>query len=271
MRNKRLNLIHVSDPHFDYLPNFNYGQFVTRLKAKDFSALIVTGDICDGPYASKHLARLANDVKKDIYFVLGNHDYYNTTSEFSQSISASADKDNKLLHYLTESAEPTILRDTSIGGLALVGHDGFYDGLSGKGARSTAQLVDFRSNYDFAGKNKFNVMYDLASNATRQIEDKIVAAAERVKTILVATHVPPFPEAALFNGKPSGEDFLPFYSCSIMGSMLKHFAEAHPDHMIFVLCGHTHSHTSMNISDNLTVFVGGAHIGETSVIREMSL
>jgi predicted MPP superfamily phosphohydrolase len=71
-------LLHLSDLHFDSLPEFpdRLAQEVSEL---EYDICVLTGDyrfLTHGPHESamKGLARLCRDVNKEIYAVLGNHD-----------------------------------------------------------------------------------------------------------------------------------------------------------------------------------------------------
>lgn len=261
--NKRLKLLHVTDLHLDYSTKFEYDSFLSKVKARDFDCMVVSGDTCDGAYTDRHIAKLHKDIgKKPIYFVLGNHDYYNTSVEYAQTKAAGVTVGT----YLTMSKPIQLHKD-----VVIVGDDGFYDGVHGEGARTTVQLLDFKRISDFYGKNKFDVMFDITQKSSKRLRPKLELAAEMAKTILVATHVPPFPEASRYNGKQAGADFLPFYSSKTMGDMFAEFAAEHPDNDIFVLCGHTHHPAVVTIKPNLVVFVGQAHIGGQLYYREMMI
>lgn len=259
---KKLKILHVTDPHFDYAPKFEYESFLSKVMARDFDLMVISGDICDGAYADKWISKLITAIKRPVFFVLGNHDYYNTASDYAQ---AKAHKVAKGAHFLTKMGPIKLNPQTCI-----VGDDGFYDGVAGEGARTKVQLIDFRKTFDFAGRNNFDVMLELARASVARLEPKLQEAAELdCKTILVATHVPPFIEASRHRGKISGAEFLPLFSSVVMGDMLKKFAASHKDIDIFVLCGHTHCPCVVTISENLVVFVGEAHIGGQIYFREM--
>ncbi len=262
---KKLKLLHVTDPHFDYAPKFEYDSFISKVRARDFDIMVISGDICDGAYADKHLSKLLRDIKKPIFFVLGNHDYYNTSCEFSQ---AKATQIAKGIHYLSTMPSPIKLNPN----VAIVGDDGFYDGLHGEGARTKVQLIDFRKTFDFAGRNKFDVMAELAQASAARLRGKLEEAVDLdVKTILVATHVPPFVESSRHRGKISSDEFLPLFSSKTMGDLMLEVANKHKDIDFFVLCGHTHCPCVVTVEDNLIVCVGEAHIGGQIYFREMMI
>jgi len=259
---KKLKILHVTDPHFDYAPKFEYESFLSKVMARDFDLMVISGDICDGADADKWINKLVTATKRPVFFVLGNHDYYNTSSDYAQ---VKAHNIAKGAHFLTKMWPLKLNPSTCI-----VGDDGFYDGLAGEGAKTKVQLIDFRKTFDFAGRNKFGVMLELARASVDRLEPKLYEAVDLdCKTILVVTHVPPFIETSRHRGKISGDEFLPFFCSTVMGDMLKKFADSHKENDIFVLCGHTHCACVANITENLVVFAGEAKIGGPITFREM--
>lgn len=72
------------------------------------------------------------------------------------------------------------------------------------------------------------------------------------------THVPPFKEACLYEGKISSDDFLPFFSSKATGDVLTEVAKANADIEFLVFCGHTHAKAILSPLLNLTIQVGAA-------------
>ena len=73
--------------------------------------------------------------------------------------------------------------------------------------------------------------------------------------------MPPFREASWHAGAISAPDWLPFFSCQVVGEVLKATMQAHPDKELTVLCGHTHGSGRADVLPNLTVITGGAVYG----------
>ena len=76
--------------------------------------------------------------------------------------------------------------------------------------------------------------------------------------IVVLTHVPPFFEAAWYDGQYCDNDWLPFFSCKAAGDVLKDAMLRYAHKRMTVLCGHTHGGGTSQISPNLTSFTGPA-------------
>ncbi|HEX4044706.1 MAG TPA: hypothetical protein VHZ76_03460 [Gammaproteobacteria bacterium] len=95
------------------------------------------------------------------------------------------------------------------------------------------------------------------ADAVKLENDLEKAVSQNPKKIIVLTHVPPFKEACLHEGKVSGDDWLPYFSSKVMGDVLTTIAQHNPQIEFLVLCGHTHS-TANVYYGNLVVAVGKA-------------
>ncbi len=98
----------------------------------------------------------------------------------------------------------------------------------------------------------------LGDEAAAYLKGVLATAAARYPHVIVATHVPPFREAAWYLGRPSTDDYLPFFSCKAVGDVLLDAARSHPKCEILVLCGHTHSGGAVQVAENLRVVTGAA-------------
>lgn len=85
------------------------------------------------------------------------------------------------------------------------------------------------------------------------------------KKIIIVTHVLPFKEACLYEGKISGDDFLPFFSSKTTGNVLLQAAKNHPDINFFIFCSHTHNKAFYQLYDNLIVKVGQAEYNNPEI------
>ena len=85
------------------------------------------------------------------------------------------------------------------------------------------------------------------------------------------THVPPFREAAWYKGKVSGDDFLPYFACKLVGDVLRKVMESKPQSRLLVLCGHTHGGGELQVLDNLHVLTGEARYQNPVVQRVLEV
>ena len=96
-------------------------------------------------------------------------------------------------------------------------------------------------------------------------------AASRYEHVVAVTHVPPYKEAAWYQGKTSSDDFLPYFACKAVGDVLTKVMKEHPQSRLTVLCGHTHGGGEIQVLDNLRVLTGEARYGQPAIQRILEI
>ena len=141
----------------------------------------------------------------------------------------------------------------------LVGHDGWGDGRYGNYAQSDVALNDFRLIRELRGLSrharlaKMMALGDEAAEHFGRVLPKALAVATHV---VVLTHVSPFVESCIHEGKPSDAGWLPFFACKAVGDVLLDAMRRRPDRRMTVLWGHTHGRGICQILPNLEVHTG---------------
>jgi hypothetical protein len=107
----------------------------------------------------------------------------------------------------------------------------------------------------------------LGDEAAAYLKSVLAPAAEKYPKVIVATHIPPFREAAWYQGRPSADDFLPYFACKAVGDVLVEAAVSNPQCQILVLCGHTHGGGEIQPAENLRVITGEAEYEMPSIQR----
>ena len=79
--------------------------------------------------------------------------------------------------------------------------------------------------------------------------------------VYLLTHVPPFVEASFHLDGLSDESGLPFFSCKVIGQVIKEIMGKNLEKQLTVLCGHTHTGGEVSILPNLLVKVADAEYG----------
>ena len=162
----------------------------------------------------------------------------------------------------------------------IIGHDGWADGRLGDFQGTDVILNDHLLIEEMAQwyKNGFldrvglgNTLISLANEVAQHLEQVLSEAVTKYTNIIAVTHVPPFREAAWYQGKISGDDFLPYFACKIVGDVLKKVMQSNPKSSLLVLCGHTHSGGEVRILPNLQVLTGEAEYGEPVVERVLEV
>ena len=105
---------------------------------------------------------------------------------------------------------------------------------------------------------RLSVIQELANEGVEHFRRVLPLVAKKHNKIIVLIHVPPFREATWHEGQISGDDWLPFFSCKVVGDVLKSFMEQHSMIEMTVLCGHTHSFGQCEVLPNLKVVTGRA-------------
>jgi predicted phosphodiesterase len=256
----------ITDPHLDNIPVRNIEAYFLRQKQNGASGFILTGDIGEIQNFDTIIKHIHEITKTDIWFVLGNHDVWGGSFAEAQRRAESLTKQSSGSCIYLSSHQPTVL----IGNSILIGHDGFYDGRAGTDLTQTnASLNDV----DYIEDMKFPTRFQLAEFLSRKgmesadiIEERLALIAKRkphISNWVLATHVPPFAEAARFNGRKTELSLAPFFVNVQLGNRLAYLmSEKYPEKNLTVLCGHTHHEFECKFGSNLTVKVGPAMYGE---------
>jgi Icc protein len=265
-----MRLAWATDIHLDHAGESARRKFCQAVK-EQADALVVTGDIAESPTLGSALTALATLTERPVYFVLGNHDFYRGSITGTRRQIGHVVSDTEGLVYLSQAGVIELTPNT-----ALVGHDGWADGRLGDLDRSEEILNDFllidelRCWLDHHTLDKpalRQVLEALGDEAAGYLKSVVTSAAKQYPHVIVATHVPPFREATWHQGRPSADDYLPFFSCKAVGDVLLEAAEAHPKCQILVLCGHSHGGGEVQISANLRVVTGPAEYGHPEIQR----
>lgn len=271
MRGVMPRLAWISDVHLNFLDDAGRREFYTALAAAAPDAVLLGGDTAESPGLCQHLWEMAETLRRPIYFVLGNHDFYRGSIAETRRLVAQLADESPLLTYLSRSGVVEIGPET-----ALVGHDGWADGREGDFDHSDVILNDYLLIEELA---KFHAAHDLDRPALgRQLAALGDQAAEHFAAVLpqalktrrrvvALTHVPPFRQACWHQGRISHDDYLPHFSCRAVGEVLREAMQSHPKNELLVLCGHTHGEGEARILDNLHVLTAGADYGRPAIER----
>jgi len=273
----------ATDLHLDTLgwatrdkrePKVKIKAFCDKLRYAEASTdgLLITGDIADGHPTDDWFAILKTAYRKPIYFVLGNHDYYNGGIDITTSRVRRYSKTLGGLHWLNDTDGVELSGSTM-----LIGHDGWYCGTEGDGIESklckvahSVPLADMTptgiSELYMAAMYGMPRLFDLMAAFAKVSSDVIgsrarTAAAQGFQRVLIATHVPPFWEASFYKKKKGPAHTAPFYVNKILGDGLLAVAAEHPDVEFVVYCGHAHDAREYEAAPNLTVKTGKARCG----------
>lgn len=267
----------LTDIHLDFVDRDKLSKLLDDIKAVKADAVLISGDIAVAPTLEQLLKGLELQLQLPIYFVLGNHDYYEGSIAKVRSMVDDLCKQSSNLHFLTTSSVIPLSESSCI-----LGHDGWADGRLGDFSTSDVIMNDYLLITEFiragfysrspnAKFKRLTQMQALADEAVVHIEKCVREAAGKFQNIVVLTHFPPYREACLYKGLFSNDLFLPHFANKILGDKLKELATEFSGVKFQVLCGHTHGAAELRVLPNLKVCTGGADYGKPVVQQVLDL
>ncbi|HSA30508.1 MAG TPA: metallophosphoesterase [Candidatus Omnitrophota bacterium] len=264
-----MNAAWLTDIHLNFLKHDQLEEFLLLVSEETVDCFFVSGDIGEADKIIDYLKHAESVLKRPIYFVLGNHDYYEGSIKGTRSMVADLVKNSENLIWLNAVDSVSLSTHT-----VLIGHDSWADGRFGDFYRSSVELNDFYLIDELKTRDRtlrLSAIQELANEAAEHFRRVLPLAVKKHNRIIVLTHVPPFKEATWHEGQISGDDWLPFFSCKVVGNVLKNFMEKHPMIEMTVLCGHTHSFGQCEVLPNLKVVTGRAEYGVPQIQRILDI
>ena len=253
----------LTDIHLNFLKHNQVDDFFRVLSKESVDCFFMSGDMGEADSIVDYLKQAESILERPIYFVLGNHDFYNGSIKKVRSIVSDLAEASDKLVWLNRVEYVSLTEET-----ALAGHDSWADGRLGDYFGSTVELNDFYLIDELRLTNRterIKAMKELSDEAAEHFMKVLPQALRKHRRIVLLTHVPPFKEACWHQGKTSGDDWLPFFSCRVVGDVLRDVMEQHPSCEMTVYCGHTHSSGQCQILPNLEIFTGKAKYGSPKV------
>lgn len=246
----------ITDIHLNFVDSDGIERFCNKILSTDADAVLLSGDIGEAPTLGSYLDLLQERLRRPIYFVLGNHDFYQGAIVDVRNQAVAITQQSPWLRWL-----PAVDGVELTPQVALVGHDGWSDGRLGEFHGSSVRLNDYELIEELRGLAKpallakLNALGDEAASYLHRV---LLQVLPHFAEVIVLTHVPPFREACLYQGKPGDDEWLPHFTCNAVGDMLVKMAKGHPDHRLTVLCGHAHHAAEVQMLPNLWVKTGAA-------------
>lgn len=257
-------LLWSTDLHLDAADKAQHQQFFELVQAHQPDAILIGGDISNGFNSLVHLQHLAKLINKPFYFVFGNHDFYHGSIKQIRKMAIEVTSKYERLCYLTASGVIEITPST-----ALIGHDGWSDGLAGNFLRSDVMLNDYlfiEELTNISPEDRLARLNELGAEAALDLAQKLdQVITKNYKRVIVLTHVPPFKEACIYNGKVCDDNWAPHFVGHATGEIIKKIAEQATDLQILVLCGHSHRSADIHVLPNLHILAGESELGVPSV------
>jgi predicted phosphohydrolase len=202
------------------------------------------------------LRYLASNFQGPIYFVLGNHDYHKRYIESVHADVRRISLQHPNLVWLTDNPIVTLAED-----VALIGTEGWYDAAFGdpellKWTTDWIQTFEFLNLADMDER----IVYwrKMALDSANLVAERLGAALENHKTVYVATHFPPWPEATRAVGTRLEKFWLPYNTSAIMGQTIERVMDGRKKKRVIVLAGHTHTPCHMRVNNSIECMVARA-------------
>jgi Icc-related predicted phosphoesterase len=252
-----MKLAWMTDLHLNFVDRSGVEKLCKEIRSSAVDTLLITGDIATARGVCRYLEYLADEIRKPIYFVLGNHDYYGSSIRSVNLAMKKLVASHTHLFWLSAQLQPIELSPDT----CLIGHEGLADGRLGDPEGSQVIINDYLRIKELIQPNKelrLQAQHKLGDAAARHLKRQVNAAVKRYRNIIAALHVPPFPEACWHLGQNTDDSYLPHFGCKATGDVLRAAMLKHPEVSMTVYCGHTHSGGYAEILPNLKVHTAGA-------------
>ncbi|HEV8051863.1 MAG TPA: metallophosphoesterase [Parachlamydiaceae bacterium] len=252
-----------TDLHLDAAGRSQSDVYLDLLIAHEPDIVLIGGDVSNGITTFAHLGNMAKRFEKDIFFVLGNHDFYNGSIPVIRNDAKNIGAIASNLHYLTDGAVIELSEQT-----ALIGHDGWSDAYAGDFIKSDVMLNDYFLIDELkrlTHEERFLKLHELGEEAAVSVNKLLLTALEKYDRVILLIHVPPFVEACLYEGHPADDNWIPHFVNIATGKVLEAIMKTKPEKELLVLCGHTHWGQDIQILPNLRVVTGHSELGIPNV------
>lgn len=243
-------IIWATDVHLNYFTDeyiTNFGK--TLSQSYKASGLIISGDISLGNKLERNIKTLSNAVQMPIYLVLGNHDFWYSSFNKTESLLDDICKDKSIINLNKDFVK---INDDTV----ITGFTGWYDCRFGT-IDKDVQMNDWIKIEDFKNQDPI-ILSQNRSASYLSFKDRSISFKDTgIKNQIIVTHFPPFEN--LIKEK---DDSKPFYGSSDSGKMLLEIKNNFDK--VICLSGHTHNRARYNI-DNLSCYVGEACRGKPSL------
>jgi predicted MPP superfamily phosphohydrolase len=266
------NLVWCTDVHLNFVNEAGIADFADMILSYDPDAIVFTGDISEAPDLELHLRYLEMHLNNvPLYFVCGNHDYYKGSIMGVRKFLKSRFTASGPTRWLPTQGVVTLAPD-----VALVGHDGWYDGgysAHGDWFKSKLNMSDYHLIHDLNNvacstrREQYSRINALSKEGADHFKKYLPKAFKSHNKVYFATHVAPFPENSRApNGAMSDANWHPHFCSRQLGEAILETMKKMPtEKELIVLCGHNHTKAVFKPLPNVTCITGQARYKFPSV------
>lgn len=249
-------LLWITDAHLDHLSRALEEAWLEKLAKSSADMLLLGGDTANSRIFSRMLGRIKEVFPGKVALVAGNHDYYHASISDLRSELVCHHKGGIIVFEPGCQTEPLQLTE----GLYLCGSGGWGDASAGCADAARMELNDEHLIAELKTGNLNSRLRELGKESAEHLHSQLAAVPEGASSVIVLTHVPPWPEAAWHEGKHSDAIALPRFCWQAGGQVISKAAERMPQTRFIVLCGHTHSE-GIYQNANITCHTAGSTYG----------
>lgn len=259
------SLVWVTDLHMDAASPAAADRLYRTIRTQNPDALLVGGDIAEAATLAAALQDLWRYTGKPIYFVLGNHDFYGSSITEVRHQASRVATESDAICWLAEAGVVGLSEDT-----CLIGHGCWGDCRWGNTEDSPVMIQDFTRISDLAVLDppaRRTRLRQLGDEAANYLQRCLQQALQAYRHVILLTHVPPFPQACLYDGKPGSDDWLPYFTCRAVGEMLERTMAHYAHRSLRIFSGHSHHFARLQYTANIYIESGAVEYGKPEVQR----
>ena len=99
-----MRLVWTTDPHLNHVAAEQWQCWIDEIASHGADGVVITGDISEGDDVVLQLQAIAQAISAPIYFVLGNHDFYQRSRGATRQSVIHKSREIDSLHYLTDDS-----------------------------------------------------------------------------------------------------------------------------------------------------------------------
>lgn len=254
----------ITDVHLNFMDEPRVKRFLDSVREHDSDVVFCTGDIAEGPSLQHYLTLMDEIIAKPIYYVLGNHDFWDSSVAHTHATYTQFLNGKTFLRWMPKLGVVK-LQDK----VAVIGHECWYDCGYGNWENSGFIMADWKYQADYRGCRTKQDIVDrsrqMAMSGVQYLAKQLGEAVKDHDKVIILTHFPPFAETHVYRNQPGEAHALPYFTNRLLGEMLLQAAKTFPNKQFIVFAGHTHGRVSKQIQPNLFVHVGGAEYGDPQI------
>ncbi len=252
-------LLWITDAHLEHLSQSGESAWFQKLAEAKADMLLLGGDTANSRIFSRMLRRIQDVFRGKIALVAGNHDYYHSSIAEFRSELACLQRAGALVFEPNCQSEPLEIAE----GVYLCGSGGWGDATAGSGNANEMPLNDENFIAELKTRNLSDRLRELGKESAMHLGSQLASVPDVATSVIILTHVPPWPEACWHEGRRSDSYALPRFCWQAGGNVIFETSNKMPQTKFIVLCGHTHSDGVWQ-NGNITCHTAGSDYGRVA-------